>query len=308
MEMTNARMLAEIHVVKGQAQNASITIFGLHPENMNSIMTLKQAEIGTSFTKPNRIQLFMVDALGNELQVFEGQIFEALVDYNSAPNVPIRIAATYFTAVMQGASNNPDQKNNQKHDGISFKGERTVADIATEIIRRYNESHPDEKKHRLVNEGVDLTLTDYASLGANLVAEFNALKQAKNIEWHFKPTNNDVEIHINIPNQPSQEASEIVLSRENGMIGYPILTVDGCNVKALYSPFYSINDIVRVKSIVVRHIAVIDTGKEQYTEYTLPEMTFVATQMVHRVSSEMPGGPWETEFMLNRFIPKEGKK
>ena len=308
MEISNARLMAEIQIVKGAVQTASITIFGLHPENMNSIMTLKQADsTGSNFTKPNIIQLFMIDAIGNELQVYEGQIFEALVDYNSAPNVPIRIAAQYMTPFMQGASNNPDQKNNQKHDGISFKGVHSVEEIATEIIRRYNESHKDEKQHRLVNEGVDLTLTDYASLGSSLVAEFNNLKQAKNIEWHFKPTNNDVEIHINVPGQPAQDSSGIVLSRETGMIGYPVLTVDGCNVKALYSPFYSINDIVTVKSIVVKHLVIIDSGGERYSEYSLPEMTFVSTQMVHRISSEMPGGPWETEFMLNRFIPKDNK-
>lgn len=304
MEISNARMMAEIKIVKGKVHEASITIFGLHPENMNSIMMLKQADsTGSNFTKPNIIQLFMIDAIGNELQVYEGQIFEALVDYNSVPNVPIQIAAANLTPLMQGASNNPDQKNNQKHDGISFKGVHSVEEIATEIIRRYNESHKDEKQHRLVNEGVDLTLTDYASLGSSLVAEFNNLKQAKNIEWHLKPTNNDIEIHINIPGQPAQNSSGIVLSRETGMIGYPVLTTNGCNVKALYSPFYSINDIVTVKSIVVRHIKINNDDKGKYSEYSLPEMAFAVQQMTHRISSEMPSGPWETEFMLNRFIP-----
>lgn len=309
MEISNARIIAEIHVRQGREQNANITIFGLHPDNMNSIMTLKGLDpTGTNFTKPNLIQLFMIDSSGNELSVYEGQIFEALVDYNSAPNVPIRIAAMYITPNVQGASNSPDNKNNQKHDGHSLKGSWKVADIATEIIRRYNESHKEEKQHRLVNNGVDLTLTDYAIAGASLFDEFTALKQATNIEWHIKDTPKDIEIHINPPGMPSQNESEIILSKDNGMIGYPVLTMNGCNVKALYSPFYSIQSPVRVQSMVVRFLSVVDTGTDKYADYVLPEMTFTITQMVHRISSEMPGGPWETEFMLNRFVPQKDNK
>lgn len=306
MVLDGFRMSADITKPKGQVDSATITIFGLHPDNMNAILTIGGQIAGMDAgIQRNKIELFVVDIYGNEKCIYSGEIFNALVDYNNAPNVPINIASNSMAVVNDGGSNTPDSKDpsKEKLDGFSLKGSKTVTEIVQEAVNRYNAVHTDEKIVLKSNLPTNIAQTDYSFAGGSLKDVLDSVKKGNNIEWSIDTANH--ELLLNAPNTPRTDTEVIELSRENGLIGYPVLTQIGCNIKAIYSPYYQVNAEVLVKSMTVRFFGKESKGDgKEELKYTLEQKQFQIEHLVHRVSSMMPSGPWETEFYLTQAFNK----
>lgn len=305
MVLDGFRMTADITKVKGSVDSATMSIYGLHPDNMNAIITIGGQIMGENVIKRNTVELFVVDPYGNEKVIYSGVIFNAMVDFNAAPNVPINIACNSMAVQNDGGSNNPDSKdkNAQMLDGFSKSGTNSITAIIQEAVNRFNLKHP-EQKLTLVSKLPDsISCTDFSFSGGSLKDVLNTVKKSHNIEWSIDTANK--EILLSIPNVPRKDVEPILLNRENGLIGYPVITPIGCNIKAIYSPYYQVNAEVIVESMTVKFYNKTEDGKgNTVINYTIPKKQFQIEHMVHRVSSMMPSGPWETEFYLTQAFNK----
>ena len=283
VEFSGLRVLADIKVTAGGIAQANIVVFGLAQSIMETL-TLVQGWLAPNSLKPNTVALYSVDDVGVESLVFDGTIFQAIADYNGAPNVPLHIMARKMYP-MQLVTPDP----------LSFPGATKVSDIFQGIVDAANSKIADSGKHfTLENNNVTTSLVD-VSLSGSIVDMLNKVADQAGIIW--LPDGNTIVLSVKGIARATVPALE--LSAENGLIGYPVTTPSGVLIRALYTPYYRPLGTIKLKSLAVKLRAV--QPEQQTTNgsaYYLTEANFTISTVQHKLQSEMPGGLWQTEMEL----------
>ncbi len=182
-------------------------IYGVTQDDMNSITTLqwKPQEI-----IPNTVEVYAIDG-DTETLVFAGNIVNAWGDYQTMPDVYLRLQAQ--SAFINQLKPVPPR---------SFQGAIDVASVMSQIAR--------DLGYNFENNGVSVSLTDVYLPNTGL-EQAKDLAHAANIDLYL----DDKTLAITPANSPRGDMIPEI-SAESGLIGYPTFDGIGVNFKTLFNP------------------------------------------------------------------------
>lgn len=202
---------------------ATVEIIGMKYEDMDKLTTL-------AFKPLARARNIVAIYAGNEKEgkslVFQGEITSAIADFNSSPDVSFKLEAKtgfYGKITAQGPT---AIKGYQpcaafcemlaKGMGYTFKNDGVTASLNNSI---FNGSPVDQARTAARQVGAELLIEDdvvtLTPLGGN-----------------------------------GDTGKAFLLKKDTGLLGYPTITQDGIDVKAIYNPAFKLNTYVKVESIV----------------------------------------------------------
>lgn len=193
---------------------------------------------------------------------FQGQVIWARPDYNQAPDIPLMISAM----------SNPDNMWKPITD-TSIAGSATLKNIIGTLGGKVGVSVGDCD--------VNQTFTN-VFLRGGFMSQYSQLQQMLDPLNIFLDYNSQ---HISAYNQNasgSSSNSDILLSKDTGMIGYPTFTEYGIIVNAIYQEGFKINRFVKVESEIPNVSG----------EYKIVQGSR------HSLSSWVENGPWTSTLML----------
>lgn len=257
ISFSGLRVSARIRYEAGAYNMADIQIYGLSQDFMRQLITIHAyGWTGNSFVN-NRIALRYTDE--TNVTIFEGGIVSALIDYNTAPEVPFAILASATHMEQMTAP-----------EALSFPGSVTVETILQKILGK-------SAGKTLENKGVDTVLTD-ESVNGSVMDMIDQVCRHANIEYWMQ--NNT--LIIAPKGATDKSTTPIELTPETGLVGWPVLTQYGCNALALFSP-----DYVAMRTVKLACPALFDGTR-----------LFFINGMTHEIDSEVPGGRWHTRLRL----------
>ncbi len=210
-------------------------------------------------------------------KVFEGYIETAAADYNSQPD-----PAFIFTATAGGGLNLLPCV------PVSFSGEVKVVDIFKTIVANINHfsSADDPLISSFENLGVDGVEKNpyYFGDGRRQLSEC-----AENNNVDMILSNGVLTIWPKNTNKPVND-KPIMLSKLNGMIGYPRYSQQGVIVETVYR-----NDLSFTRPYYVDSNIKKASGRYEKV-----------VRITHNLTCKSPGGPWSSEIELSTFGTIEG--
>lgn len=192
--------------------------------NVNQALTQLIVGQGTSiFQVSGTIVSVLAGSEGKESQIYQGFIYDAFVDYNQMPDVPLRIksTSTYYYRVKPAAPS-------------SFVNGANVADVISTLAQSCG--------YTFVNHGVSVVLRDMY-LSGSAIEQIMDCVDAADIGCTIH--NGAVEISMK-----GDFISDIVteISPATGMIGYPTVTNSGVLVNVLFNPRLRRLNRIEIKS------------------------------------------------------------
>ena len=182
-------------------------IYGLSQSDMNSITTLWW--LPNSFPR-SQIEIYAIVGK-QESMVFAGDIITAQGDYQSLPDVFLLIqASTTYHARLQAV------------EPLSVKGGTKVDVLFDRIAKKLG--------LQFFSNQVDVTLVD-SYFDSDLVTQAKEIAKAANIELVI----NDKTLSITKKNT-SLPGLEPEISKDSGLVGYPMLDGTGVVFRCLYDP------------------------------------------------------------------------
>ena len=297
VEFSGLRIHADIEVFPSMLSNAHIIVYGLKQETMNTL-TLVQTWTAPNSLKRNYMALYSTDDNGIDTLVFDGEIFQAIADYNGAPQVPFHIFARKMYPLQLIVP-----------PPLSFPGTNKVTDIIQAVLNSANQYIEDSSRHyKLENNGVDVSVTDVSLSWALFNMLMKVTGQANVIAY---ADGNIIVICPRSQARGTKNAQTIELSTATGMIGYPVTTPTGAVVRALFNPYYRPLGKIRLKSTDVtfrRNQPEEKPPTRAGSAYYLSEAEFFIYSLKHRLQSETPGGTWQTEMGLYYFPNQSEQK
>lgn len=283
----SARITNTPAVVCSQAQ---LSVFGLSAETMDALTILCGAT--PNAWAPNRMYLYAVEGDSQDV-VFQGNVFQAVADYNAAPNVALHVfAMTQFG--LQAVNPGP----------LTFEGNNKVGTVVQAILDKVNATIPNAQDHYgvIVAESELPMLTDVSLQNDAWGMIWQVCRQIGAVCW----LEGDTVVISKIGGKGLSDET-IEVDTKNGMIGYPVLTATGCIVRALFSNRYRIHGQVLLTSNRVRFrgadMMKNDRGEVHYRSQAM----FWISALVSHLDSEIPNGLWQSEMQLNYTI-EQGKK
>lgn len=202
------RAIADIDKAGGMMMGTlRARIYGVSQEDMNSITTLQWKPQSII---PNTVEVYAIDG-DKETLVFAGNIVNAWGDYQSMPDVYLRMQA-------QSAFINQLKPIAPR----SFQGSIDVASVMSQIAK--------DLGYNFENNGVSVTLTDVYLPNTGL-EQAKDLAHAANIDLYL----DDKTLAITPANSPRGELIPEI-SAESGMIGYPTFDGIGVNFQTIFNP------------------------------------------------------------------------
>lgn len=230
--------------------HGEISIYGMDLANMLKLTRIRWRDIKSMM---NTIKVEAGDQ-GEELTtVFEGNITFAYVDMSNAPDVALRITSS--TGALQIY---------QPSSPITFPGTIPVIQAISQICGLMGS--------QLENNGVPdtLTMTDVTLVDTNL-NKIRSLCKRYQIDLYVDQS------RISIAPQGVPRQTRIALVRPgSGMIGYPVPTAQGVDVRCLFRPGISFGGVVRIAESIIESC----NGDWRVFGVTL------------NLESELPGGNW----------------
>ena len=257
ISFSGLRVSARIRYEAGAYNMADIQIYGLSQDFMRQLIAIyAYGWTGNSFVN-NCIALRYTDE--TNATIFEGGIVSALIDYNTAPEVPLAImaSATYMEQMTAPG-------------GMSFPGSVAVESILRQILNK-------SSGRALENKGVDTVLTDESVNGSVMDMIDQVCRHADIDYWMQNNT-----LIIAPKGAVAESEPPIELTPETGLVGWPVLTQYGCNALALFSP-----DYVAMRTVKLACPALFEGTR-----------LFFINGLTHEVDSEVPGGRWHTRLRL----------
>lgn len=200
----------------------SVEIYGLSLEVMEQLSTLSMHPL---FIRRNYLNVFAGDDQNGMTQVFAGTITSATVDMNSAPEIKFKIEAR-----------------------IGFFGSLTAqgpsAISGTQPASTFIENQAKKAGFLFENQGVNTQLKNCVFTGSPV----EQMKQAAR-QIGAELVIDDTKV-ILIPNGSAVKGTVPVLSAQTGLLGYPTMTQNGIECKAIFNPDFRFAGIVEIKSIV----------------------------------------------------------
>jgi len=202
------RAIADIDKAGGMMMGTlRARIYGVSQEDMNSITTLQWKPQSII---PNTVEVYAIDG-DKETLVFAGNIVNAWGDYQSMPDVYLRMQA-------QSAFINQLKPIAPR----SFQGSIDVASVMGQIAK--------DLGYNFESNGVSVTLTDVYLPNTGL-EQAKDLAHAANIDLYL----DDKTLAITPANSPRGELIPEI-SAESGMIGYPTFDGIGVNFQTIFNP------------------------------------------------------------------------
>lgn len=282
IEIDGLRISAQItHVPSYLGSQAVLAIFGLSSETMDAL-TILTGVYPMEYVQ-NRVFLYSIED-DQPVLVFQGHVYQAVADYNASPSVALHVyAQTIFG--LQTAAIGP----------LTFSGANGTGDILRGILGKCNEYIEDENRHYNVeirSEHLPV-LPDISLQGDAWSMIATVCEQAGALYWLDGTT-----LIVTKIQDIEDDEETIPLSSETGMIGYPVLTAVGCNVKAVFSTKFRLLSYIRLSSTRVRFRGAELQRDENGRAYYRSEAVFRVMGLVSRLDSEMPSGVWQSEMQL----------
>lgn len=236
---------------------ASVEIYGMLLEDMEQLTTLNFQPL---FVSRNYINIFAGDDVNGMSQVFAGTITSASADFNSQPEIKFKIEAQigFFGAVTAQSP-------------TAIKGSQSVSSFVEQQAQKLGLT--------FVNEGVTASIRNCVFNGSPL-AQARAAAATVGAELI---TDDDEMILLN--KDQARNGDVPLLSKDSGLLGYPSITQNGIELKAIFNPAFKFAGLIEIDSIVPK-----TSGQWRIVKLT------------HNLSSNMvSNGSWESS--ITGFYP-----
>ncbi|WP_406020599.1 baseplate hub protein, partial [Succinivibrio sp.] len=230
---------------------ASAVIYGLPLDVMEQLSTLCMHPL---YVRRNYINIYAGDEYNGYNQIYAGTITKASVDFNSAPDIKFNIESQigFFGAVTaqganvisgsQSASTFIEQQ--AKKIGFTFKNEGVTGTVKNAVF----EGSPIEQARQCAKQ-----------IGAELIL--------------------DDETMILVSNGASRKGNAVLLNANSGLLGYPAMTQNGIEIRAIFNPNFRFAGLIKLETLVPKCSG-----------------SWRIVKMSHTLDSNLPsGGKWETQ-------------
>jgi hypothetical protein len=233
-------------------ETAEITIFGMNLSDMNKISTLGMRNIPV---QRNTITLIGGDSNGMSV-IHTGVIMNAFIDFSDVDGASVALRVTTQAALFDAV--NPDKVR-------SYSGPVSVASVLQDIASKMGLT--------LQNNGVNGVLPKSywsGSTGMQLVS----IARAAGIYWTVDSAKKTLVICPQGGNRPD---APVIISPSTGMIGYPVYTPYGVDVRTLYN-----------NALAIWGRMTIQSSQQQASQtWLIYALTYTLESLVYR-------GKWET--------------
>lgn len=245
---------------------ATIEARGLRYEDMAQMSTLAFKPLASA---KNAVQIFAGDEVDGLSLAFSGSITQASADFNAAPDVVFKMEAMtgYYGAItpqsptaIKGAQPAADFIAMQaKAAGFTFQNDGVTAQLENAV---FNGSPVAQARAAARQIGAELIIDD----GAMILSPAGGAGEKAG----------------------GGRGNAVLLNKESGLLGYPVLTNEGVQLKALYNPAFCLGGLVKVESIVPKASG-----------------TWRITKLTHDLAAfDSKGGPWESQ--MTTYYPEGG--
>ena len=202
---------------------ASVEIYGLKLDVMEQLSTLN---MNPMFVRKNYLNIFAGDEIAGMSQIFAGTIVNAAADFNSQPETKFKIEARIG---LWGS--------------VKAQGQNVVA--GTQPVSSFISQQAGVANLQFENQGVSSTIKDAVFTGSPIEQARQAAAQV-GAELVI-----DDEKMILIPNGSSVKGGTVpVVSATTGLLGYPVMTQNGIDFKAIFDPNFKFAGLVQIQSLV----------------------------------------------------------
>ncbi|WAW11234.1 hypothetical protein NB640_06290 [Oxalobacter vibrioformis] len=257
VEIDDLSIRAKIEDFSFGEKSAEIYVTGLSVHIINRLITLKAVPKSNAW-QPNRVTLLINDENDKETVVFFGYIYHAFGNFNLAPDIPLHIFATssYYAQMTVP-------------EGINFPGSAKVSDIIETLAFKGGWG--------LVNHNVTKAIRD-TSLNGDLWGMLSLVARAAKIDFFIESG----KLHIINMEGPRDDIPAMKMSRNTGLVGYPMPTVNGCSLQCEFDIKYRMRSKIEVD---VPEIQVING-------------IMYVNAIVHQLDTGVPKGNWLTNLRL----------
>ena len=230
---------------------ASAVIYGLPLDVMEQLSTLCMHPL---YVRRNYINIYAGDEYNGYNQIYAGTITKASGDFNSAPDIKFNIESQigFFGAVTaqganvisgsQSASTFIEQQ--AKKIGFTFKNEGVTGTVKNAVF----EGSPIEQARQCAKQ-----------IGAELIL--------------------DDETMILVSNGASRKGNAVLLNANSGLLGYPTMTQNGIEIRAIFNPNFRFAGLIKLETLVPKCSG-----------------AWRIVKMSHTLDSNLPsGGNWEIQ-------------
>lgn len=222
--LSDFRIRADVQNPGGESMGmAQIQVWGLRQEVMNKLTTIGQ--VNRAYRIQNTVALAAGDELSGMQVVFQGVIFDAWANYDSAPDVSFNILAyAGFDLAVKPVG------------ATSYKGAIDAATIFADLAT--------EAGLPLENNGVSVNLASPYLTGSTL-DKIRRLALAADVYYVI-----DRGVLAIWPKTASRQSTIPQVSPATGMIGYPTLSSKGMTVRMLFNRNIQLGGDVQVQSSI----------------------------------------------------------
>lgn len=250
-EITDLAMTCTIQkLALPEGGKASAEITGLPLSDMEALTTLAFDPL---YVKNNIISIYAGDYVADSL-VFQGTITKAGADFNSAPDVKFKLEAAigYFGRMT---AQGPTAIHGAQPASAFIKGQVEQAGF------------------RFTNQGVSTQISDCVFQGSPIQ---QAQACASQIGAELVLDDGEA---VLMPSGGSREGNTVVLGKDSGLLGYPTITQNGVEMKAIFNPAFRFGGLVQLETIVPKASG-----------------TWKIVKLTHKLSANMPNdGSWESQ-------------
>ena len=204
---------------------ASITLRGLRLDDMDTMSTLAFRPM---FRARDIVTVYAGDERDGMHVAFSGEIANAGADFNAAPDVAFTIEAMtgYFGNITPAAP-------------TAVQGAQPVADFIAMQAKAMG--------YEFRNEGVTARLSNAVFSGSPL-AQARAAARQVGIELLL----DDNTLTICPRGGDTRNGNAVLLNKDSGLLGYPVISTEGVEVNSLYNPAFRLGKLIKLESIVPR--------------------------------------------------------
>lgn len=236
---------------------ADVEIVGMKLEDMEQLSTLAFKPL---YHRRNYINIFAGDDISGMSQVFAGSIVEAGADFNSQPDVKFKIKAEvgFWGRVMA-------------------QGPNVIA--GTQPAAKFIEGQAKKAGLTFINEGVNTSLSNCVFNGSPIE---QARQAANQIGAELIIDDDEV---VLIEKDKERQGDTILLKADSGLLGYPTITQNGIECKAIFNPAFRFAGLFNLETVVPKASG-----------------TWRIVKLTHKLTANDPkDGSWESS--LTGFYP-----
>ena len=253
LTLVGYRVSATITGAATWPNNLDLIIYGMRQQDMNALTVLWSSATPTAMNARAFVQLEASPDAKTWTQVFDGTFIEAQPDYQSIPDVGLRIQAyTGFGSQIQSVA------------PTSYTGATSVVQIATYLAGQMG--------FALENNGVTDNLANPYFPGTYM-DQFRQLCTHAGIDFYF---DGNATLAICPKNQPRQNKPKPIFSPDTGLIGFPTIQRYGIHVDVLFTPALTLGGEIQI----------------QGSQVPSANGTWLPYRATHRLESLQPGGEW----------------